>query len=142
MAYYYQDPNGDTQGPVPEQDLQTLHQKGELTDDTAIIGENESEWTTYAEEFLNLNAQRLASGMSTLHPPAEPSKFTEYKVILIAEGGCGTLLLGSAGIPVKKLEAAINRHAAKGWQVVFQVVENKRFLLFWTREAIIRTLGR
>lgn len=68
--------------------------------------------------------------------------FKEYKVVHIAEGGCGTLLLGSAGLPLKKIETRINLEASEGWQVVFQVIENKRFLLFWTREAMIVTLGR
>tara|TARA_Y100001973_G_scaffold64842_1_gene94867 strand:+ start:403 stop:654 length:252 start_codon:yes stop_codon:yes gene_type:complete len=70
------------------------------------------------------------------------SKFTEYKMIHVAEGGCGTLLLGSSGLPLKKIEATLNREAADGWQVVFQVLEQKRFWLFWTREAAIITLGR
>lgn len=70
------------------------------------------------------------------------SRFREYKVVFVTEGGCGTILLGSAGIPIKKLEATINQHAAEGWQVVFQVIENKRFLLFWSREAVIVTFGR
>jgi hypothetical protein len=68
--------------------------------------------------------------------------FKQYKVLYTVEGGCGTILLGASGIPIKKLEADLNKHAAEGWQVVFQVLENKRFLLFWTREAIITTLGR
>jgi hypothetical protein len=70
------------------------------------------------------------------------SKFTEYKVIHIAEGGCGTLLLGSSGLPLKKIESTLNQEAADGWQLVFQVLEQKRFMLFWTREAAILTLGR
>tara|TARA_Y100001934_G_scaffold200267_1_gene236161 strand:+ start:396 stop:617 length:222 start_codon:yes stop_codon:yes gene_type:complete len=70
------------------------------------------------------------------------SNYKEYKVVFVAEGGCGTILLGAAGIPVKKMEACINQHAAEGWQVVFQVIENKRFLLFWSREAVIITFGR
>ncbi|MFD2631823.1 DUF4177 domain-containing protein [Idiomarina piscisalsi] len=70
------------------------------------------------------------------------SKFTEYKVIHIAEGGCGTLLLGSSGLPLKKIESTLNQEAADGWQLVFQVLEQKRFWLFWTREAAILTLGR
>ncbi|NWO03465.1 MAG: DUF4177 domain-containing protein [Idiomarinaceae bacterium] len=70
------------------------------------------------------------------------SKFTEYKVIHIAEGGCGTLLLGSSGLPLKKIESTLNQEAADGWQLVFQVLEQKRFWLFWTREAAIVTLGR
>ena len=68
--------------------------------------------------------------------------FDEYKILHITEGGCGTLVLGSAGMPLKKIEATINEEASKGWQVVFQVIENKRFLLFWTREAMIVTFGR
>ncbi len=69
-------------------------------------------------------------------------KFTEYKVIALAEGGLGTILLGNSGIPVRKMNTLINEHAAEGWQVVFQVVENKRFLLLWRRENVIITLGR
>ena len=69
-------------------------------------------------------------------------KFREYKIIHVVEGGCGTLLLGSSGLPLKKLESVLNREAADGWNVVFQVIENKRFWLFWTRESVIVTLGR
>ena len=70
------------------------------------------------------------------------SKFTEYKVVHVAEGGCGTLLLGSSGLPLKSIESTLNQEAADGWQLVFQVLEQKRFMLFWTREAAILTLGR
>ncbi|OHC75110.1 MAG: DUF4177 domain-containing protein [Rhodospirillales bacterium RIFCSPLOWO2_12_FULL_58_28] len=68
--------------------------------------------------------------------------YTQYKVIHVVEGGCGTLLLGSAGLPIKKLENVLNQHAAEGWSVVFQIIEQKRFMLFWSREAIILTLGK
>lgn len=68
--------------------------------------------------------------------------YSQYKVIHIAEGGCGTLLLGASGLPVKKLENRLNEEAAEGWQVVFMVLEQKRFWLFWTREAVLVTLGR
>ncbi|MEX1033189.1 MAG: DUF4177 domain-containing protein [Cellvibrionaceae bacterium] len=69
-------------------------------------------------------------------------RFREYKVVHIAEGGCGTILLGASGLPLKKVEAELNALAADGWQVVFQVLEMKRFWLFWQREAVIVTLGR
>lgn len=69
-------------------------------------------------------------------------RFKEYKVVHIAEGGCGTILLGASGLPLKKVEAELNELAADGWQVVFQVLEMKRFWLFWNREAMIVTLGR
>ena len=68
--------------------------------------------------------------------------YSQYKVLHIVEGGCGTVLLGSSGLPLQKIEATLNEEASKGWQVVFQVIESKRFLLFWTREAMIVTLGK
>jgi hypothetical protein len=68
--------------------------------------------------------------------------YKEYKVIYVVEGGLGTIFLGASGIPVKRMEAALNREAAAGWNVVFQIVEHKRFWLFWRREAVIITLGR
>lgn len=70
------------------------------------------------------------------------SGFKEYKVEHLTEGGCGTIFLGASGVPVKKMEALMNKEAADGWQVVFQIVEQKRFLLFWKREAVIITFGR
>ena len=72
----------------------------------------------------------------------ENQQYTEYKVIHVVEGGCGTLLLGSSGIPVKKMETELNELSSSGWSVVFQVIEQKRFLLFWKREAVVITLGR
>ena len=66
----------------------------------------------------------------------------EYKVVYVAEGGFGTIVLGASGIPIKKLELVLNREAADGWTLVFQFVEQKRFMLFWKREAVILTLGR
>ena len=68
--------------------------------------------------------------------------FSEYRIIYVVEGGFGTLLLGASGIPMKKMEATLNQEAAAGWQVVFQVIEQKRFMLFWKREAVVITLAR
>lgn len=68
--------------------------------------------------------------------------YKEYKVLYVAEGGLGTIFLGASGIPIKKMEVALNKEAAEGWNVVFQIVEQKRYMLFWKREAIIITLGR
>lgn len=68
--------------------------------------------------------------------------YKEYKILHVAEGGLGTIILGASGLPLKKLEAVLNKEAADGWQLVFQLVEQKRFLLFWKREAVIITLGR
>ena len=68
--------------------------------------------------------------------------YKQYKVLHIVEGDLGTIFLGASGIPVQKMEATLNAEAAQGWQVVFQVIEQKRLFLFWKREAIIVTLGR
>ncbi len=68
--------------------------------------------------------------------------FKEYKMMHVVEGGLGTIFLGASGLPIKKMEAVLNREAANGWQVVFQVIEQKRFWLFWKREAVLLTLGR
>ena len=70
------------------------------------------------------------------------TNYKEYKVIHVVEGGCGTLLLGASGLPLKKMETVLNEQAAEGWQVVFQVIEQKRMWLFWKRESVIITLGR
>jgi hypothetical protein len=68
--------------------------------------------------------------------------FQQYKVVAVSEGALGTLFLGASGFPLKKLETVLNQEAAEGWQLVFQVVEKRRFMLFWTRETVIATLGR
>ncbi len=70
------------------------------------------------------------------------AQFKEYKVLHIAEGGCGTIMLGASGVPIKKMEMILNQEAAQGWSLVFQIIEQKRFWLFWKREAVIVTLGR
>ncbi|MCG8532470.1 MAG: DUF4177 domain-containing protein [Desulfovibrionales bacterium] len=66
----------------------------------------------------------------------------EYKVITVVEGGWGTVLLGASAIPTKKMETRLNEEAQAGWEVKFQIVENKRHLLFWKREAVHITLER
>ena len=68
--------------------------------------------------------------------------YKEYKVDCVVEGGLGTIFLGASSIPIQKMENAINMAAAEGWSIVFQVVEKKRFLLFWKREAVVITFGR
>ncbi len=68
--------------------------------------------------------------------------YKEYKVLHIVEGALGTIFLGASGIPIQKMEMTLNAEATNGWQVVFQVIEQKRLFLFWKREAIIVTLGR
>jgi hypothetical protein len=68
--------------------------------------------------------------------------YKEYKVIRVSESGCATILLGSSLLPTDILQKRLNAEARQGWQVVFMVVEKARFLLFWTRESLVVTLGR
>ena len=68
-------------------------------------------------------------------------QYLKYKVIVIEESGLSTLLVGSAKLPIEKIERTLNQQAKTGWQVVFQVIEKRRFLLFWSREAMVVTLG-
>ena len=66
----------------------------------------------------------------------------EYKVISIEEGAIGTLFLGSSKIPLAKMNKVLNDLGQEGWSVDFQLIEQKRMLLFWTRESVIVTLSR
>lgn len=68
--------------------------------------------------------------------------FKEYKVEVVAEGALGTIFLGASGLPIKRLETILNREAKSGWQLVFQVIEQKRFMIFWSRETVLVTFGR
>ena len=70
------------------------------------------------------------------------SAYKEYKIVTIVEGGIGTIFLGASGFPIRKMEAELNKLAADGWQIVFQVVERRRYMVFWSREAVHVTLGR
>lgn len=72
----------------------------------------------------------------------QDGRYSEYKVVVVAEGAFGTLFLGASGMPLKKMEAVLNKEATDGWQLVFQVIEHRRFWLFWSRETVILTLGR
>lgn len=66
----------------------------------------------------------------------------EYKVEILAEGLLGTMFLGSSKMPQKKIEDALNRHGQHGWKMTFMVIEQRRMLLFWHREAIVITFSR
>jgi len=68
--------------------------------------------------------------------------YSEYKMIEVSEGGVGILLFGASGLPLKKIERILNKEAARGWQLVFQVIQRKRFILFWVRESLIITFGK
>lgn len=157
MPDFYISRGDQTLGPYSEDQIQEFLKTGQVFphDEGCQVGD--SKWTTL-DQLVAITAPPTQPDPPTA-PPVKPvqthepttqhlmeqsqiSKYRQYKLELITEGGCGTILLGSAGLPIKKIETIINQHAAQGWQVVFQVIEQKRFLLFWTRETLVVTFGR
>jgi Na+/glutamate symporter len=66
----------------------------------------------------------------------------EYKIEVVVEGALGTLFLGASKLPITKMEEVLNQYGASDWNLEFMVVEQKRFMLFWQREAAIITFSR
>ena len=66
----------------------------------------------------------------------------EYKVEVVKEGALGTIFFGSSKMPLKKMEEVMNKYGEDGWDVEFQLVEKRRLLFFWSREAAIITFSR
>ena len=66
----------------------------------------------------------------------------QYKVEVVVEGALGTLFLGASSLPIERMEEVLNEYGAKGWNMDFMLVEHKRFMLFWDREAAILTFSR
>ncbi len=66
----------------------------------------------------------------------------EYKIEVVTEGVLGSLFLGSSKLPIEKMEDRMNELGQQGWEVTFMVLEKKRLLLFWEREAAVITFSR
>jgi len=66
----------------------------------------------------------------------------EYKVEVIQEGALGTLFFGASKLPVERMEERMNELGRDRWEVIFIVIEKKRLLLFWEREAAVITFSR
>ena len=61
---------------------------------------------------------------------------------MVTEGVLGTLLLGRSKIRPERVERMLNAMGARGYRNSFQVLEKRRFLLFWQRETLIITFER
>lgn len=66
----------------------------------------------------------------------------EYKAHLYQESMLGSLLLGQSKIDPEKFTRELNEWAAQGWRVVEVLRENRRMLLFFSREAFLVILER
>lgn len=94
--------------------------------------------------------KKIVMNRKAAAPPPPPeredyamsNRYTQYKLISVSEGALGTIFAGSSALPVMKIQDAINKEAKAGWQVVFQVIEQKRMLIFWQRETMLITLGK
>jgi len=66
----------------------------------------------------------------------------EYKVFIYTEGLFGSIFFNGGKVNPVRLSEALNRQAAEGWEVVTMERENRRALLFFSREAFLFILKR
>jgi Domain of unknown function (DUF4177) len=66
----------------------------------------------------------------------------KYKVIEVAESGVSVIFLGASSLPLQKVEMELNKMSAQGWSLAFQVMEKKRFLLFWNIDRMVLTFQK
>ena len=66
----------------------------------------------------------------------------QFKIEVVTEGILGSLFLGASKLPIEKMEEVMNQYGRQGWEVTFMLIEKKRLLLFWEREAAIITFSR
>lgn len=66
----------------------------------------------------------------------------QFQIEVITEGALGTLFLGSSSLPIKKMQEVMNYYGKDGWDVSFMLIEKKRMLFFWSREAAIITFSK
>ncbi|HOO50241.1 MAG TPA: DUF4177 domain-containing protein [Alphaproteobacteria bacterium] len=70
------------------------------------------------------------------------SKRYEYKTIIYKEGLIGSLLLGESKVNPDNLTEMLNKYGQQGWRVRTMERENRRSLLFFSREAFLIVLER
>jgi len=70
------------------------------------------------------------------------SKSYEYKTIIYKEGLIGSLLLGESKVNPDNLTEMLNKYGRQGWRVRTMERENRRSLLFFSREAFLVVLER
>lgn len=66
----------------------------------------------------------------------------EYKVLLYSESIFSSIFFNGGKVNPVRLTEALNRQAAEGWEVVTMERENRRTLLFFSREAFVFILKR
>lgn len=61
----------------------------------------------------------------------------EYKVAIYRESMMGSLFLGGSKVDPVKFSEFLNKNGAEGWEVVTMEKEERRMLLFFSREAFL-----
>lgn len=66
----------------------------------------------------------------------------EYHVEVVMEGALGAFFLGESKVKPSTLIKVMNRCGADGWELKTMVVEQRRMLLLWNRDAVIMSFAR
>ncbi|MBP5399311.1 MAG: DUF4177 domain-containing protein [Alphaproteobacteria bacterium] len=66
----------------------------------------------------------------------------EYKIFLYSENVFASIFFNGGKVDPVKLTQALNQQAAQGWEVKTLQRENRRTLLFFSREAFVFVLER
>jgi hypothetical protein len=66
----------------------------------------------------------------------------EYKVVIYRENILGSLFLGGSKVDPMRFSEFLNRNGADGWKVVTMEKEERRMLLFFSREAFLVVMER
>jgi len=84
---------------------------------------------------------RRGAGSSGRGPGSHGARYS-YEVRLVSQGVLGTLLLGRSRIRAEAVSGVLNEMGSRGYRNTFQVLESRRFLIFWQRETLIITFER
>lgn len=66
----------------------------------------------------------------------------EYKVAIYRESMMGSLFLGGSKVDPVKFSAFLNKNGEEGWEVATMEKEERRMLLFFSREAFLVVMKR
>lgn len=86
--------------------------------------------------------EQQTAASSAITPAAAPDRYSEYKVIKVPDSFFMAVVLGMSYVPADRIHQAIAEEVKRGWQVVFQLMEDRRFLFIFHRKAVIITFGR